>query len=249
MKFTGTLIACILIHLSPLTLKGQTNETKRIYLDNSLSVIDSSNATFYKLVEFLGNDSLKSKVQIHYLSGALYSITEYSNYPKFIKNGLATRFHNTGKIKSEIEYQNNNYHGKLKTYYDNGQLKRDENYLDGKLIDSRCYTLNGKDTTNYPYEVAARYPGGENALMRYISTNIKYPNKARKKGIEGVVYIKFIVNNLGEIEKCKIIKSVDPLLDNEAIRVVSEMGKWIPAEMDGEKNSMSFTLPIKFKLQ
>ena len=249
MKFIGTLIACILIHLSPLTLKGQTNETKRIYLDNSLSVIDSSNATFYKLVEFLGNDSLKSKVQIHYLSGALYSITEYSNYPKFIKNGLATRFHNTGKIKSEIEYQNNNYHGKLKTYYDNGQLKRDENYLDGKLIDSRCYTLNGKDTTNYPYEVAARYPGGENALMKYISTNIKYPNKARKKGIEGVVYIKFIVNNLGEIEKCKIIKSVDPLLDNEAIRVISEMGKWIPAEMDGEKNSMSFTLPIKFKLQ
>ena len=80
-------------------------------------------------------------------------------------------------------------------------------------------------------------------------TNIKYPNKARKKGIEGVVYIKFIVNNLGEIEKCKIIKSVDPLLDNEAIRVISEMGKWIPAEMDGEKNSMSFTLPIKFKLQ
>ena len=249
MKFIGTLIACILIHLSPLTLKGQTNETKRIYLDNSLSVIDSSNATFYKLVEFLGNDSLKSKVQIHYLSGALYSITEYSNYPKFIKNGLATRFHNTGKIKSEIEYQNNNYHGKLKTYYDNGQLKRDENYLDGKLIDSRCYTLHGKDTTNYPYEVAASYPVGENALMRYISTNIKYPNKARKKGIEGVVYIKFIVNNLGEIEKCKIIKSVDPLLDNEAIRVVSEMGKWIPAEMDGEKNSMSFTLPIKFKLQ
>ena len=249
MKFIGNLIACILIHLSPLTLKGQTNETKRIYLDNSLSVIDSSNATFYKLVEFLGNDSLKSKVQIHYLSGALYSITEYSNYPKFIKNGLATRFHNTGKIKSEIEYQNNNYHGKLKTYYDNGQLKRDENYLDGKLIDSRCYTLNGKDTTNYPYEVAARYPGGENALMKYISTNIKYPNKARKKGIEGVVYIKFIVNNLGEIEKCKIIKSVDPLLDNEAIRVISEMGKWIPAEMDGEKNSMSFTLPIKFKLQ
>ncbi len=249
MKFIVTLIACILIHLSPLTLKGQTIETKRIYLDNSLSVVDSSNATFYKLVEFLGNDSLKSKVQIHYLSGALYSITEYSNYPKFIKNGLATRFHNTGKIKSEIEYQNNNYHGKLKTYYDNGQLKRDENYLDGKLIDSRCYTLNGKDTTNYPYEVAARYPGGENALMKYISTNIKYPNKARKKGIEGVVYIKFIVNNLGEIEKCKIIKSVDPLLDNEAIRVISEMGKWIPAEMDGEKNSMSFTLPIKFKLQ
>lgn len=249
MKFIVTLIACILIHLSPLTLKGQTFETKRIYLDNSLSVVDSSNATFYKLVEFLGNDSLKSKVQIHYLSGALYSITEYSNYPKFIKNGLATRFHNTGKIKSEIEYQNNNYHGKLKTYYDNGQLKRDENYLDGKLIDSRCYTLNGKDTTNYPYEVAARYPGGENALMKYISTNIKYPNKARRKGIEGVVYIKFIVTNLGEIEKCKIIKSVDPLLDNEAIRVVSEMGKWIPAEMDGEKNSMSFTLPIKFKLQ
>jgi protein TonB len=189
MKFTGTLIACILIHLSPLTLKGQTNETKRIYLDNSLSVIDSSNATFYKLVEFLGNDSLKSKVQIHYLSGALYSITEYSNYPKFIKNGLATRFHKTGKIKSEIEYQNNNYHGKLKTYYDNGQLKRDENYLDGKLIESHCYALDGKDTTNFPYEVSARYPGGENSLMKYLSTNIKYPNKARKKGIEGVVYI------------------------------------------------------------
>ena len=249
MKFIVTLIACILIHLSPLTLKGQTIETKRIYLDNSFSEVDSSNAKFYKLVDFLDNDSLKSKVQIHYLSGASYSITEYSNYPKFIKNGLATRFHKTGKIKSEIEYQNNNYHGKLKTYYDNGQLKRDENYLDGKLIESHCYALDGKDTTNFPYEVSARYPGGENALMKYLSTNIKYPNKARKKGIEGVVYIKFIVNSLGDIENVKVLKSVDPLLDNEAIRVIEEMGKWIPAEMDGEKNSMSFTLPIKFKLE
>jgi protein TonB len=249
MKAIKTLLICFLLQLTPSLLKGQTIETKKIYLDNSLSEVDSSNATFYKLIDFLGNDSLMAKVKIHYTSGALYSITEYSNYPKFIKNGLATRFHNTGKIKSEIEYQNNNYHGKLKTFYESGQLKRNENYLNGKLIDSRCYSLDGKDTTNYPYEVAARYPGGENALMKYLSTNIKYPNKARRKGIEGVVYIKFIVTNLGEIEKCKIIKSVDPLLDNEAMRVVAEMGKWIPAELDGEKNSMSFTLPIKFKLQ
>ncbi len=235
--------------MSQSILLGQSNINQKIYLDNAFSKADSINAKFFKIVEYFGIDSLRSKVEIHYLSGELYSITEYSIYPKFIKSGLSVKFHNNGKTKSEIGFLNNVYHGKLKTFYENGQLKRDEKYQEGKLLESQCHGINGKDTTNYPFEVNARFPGGEKALMKYISTNIKYPNKARKKGIEGVVQIKFVVNSLGDIENSKVLKSVDPFLDNEAMRVIEEMGKWIPAEMDGEKTSMSFTLPIKFKLE
>jgi protein TonB len=249
MKAIKIALVFILVLNMPSILIGQNKEFKKIYIDKSYSQVDSSEASFYKMVDYLDSDSLNTKVYIHYLSGEMYSTTEYSNYPKFIKNGLSQKLYKDGNIKSEIEYQNNKYHGKLKTYYNNGQLKREEKYQDGKLLESHCFGLTGKDTTNYPYEVSARYPGGENALMQYISANIKYPNKARRKGIEGAVYIKFIVNSIGEIEEIKLIKSVDPLLDNEALRVVGEMGKWIPAEMDGEKTSMSFTLPIKFKLE
>lgn len=249
MKYFIILIICGNFNLSQSILLGQTNVPKKIYLDNTLSNVDSINAKFFKIVEYFGNDSLRSKVEIHYLTGELYSITEYSNYSKFIKNGLSVKFHINGKTKSEITFLNNVYHGNLKTFYENGQPKRDEKYQDGKLLESHCYAMNGKDTTSYPYETSARYPGGEKALNKYISTNIEYPNKARRKGIEGVVYIKFVVNSLGDVEKRNVIKSVDPLLDNEAMRVIGEIGKWIPAEMDGEKTSMSFTLPIKFKLE
>ncbi len=98
-------------------------------------------------------------------------------------------------------------------------------------------------------EKPAVFQGGNEQLPIFLGKNIKYPDESRKKGISGVVIIEFTITKDGSIEDVKVVKGVDPLLDNEAIRVVKMMPKWTPAENKGEKVNMNYTLPINFKLQ
>lgn len=97
-------------------------------------------------------------------------------------------------------------------------------------------------------EKMPEFPGGDWELRKFIASNIKYPKEAVEKGISGRVFISFVVNTEGSVENVQIAKGVDPLLDEEAIRVVSALPEWIPGEEKGEKVNVSFTIPINFKL-
>lgn len=92
------------------------------------------------------------------------------------------------------------------------------------------------------------YPGGMNALMKYLSSNIKYPEEAEENGIQGRVICTFVVERDGSISDVKVNKSVDPLLDKESIRVVSSMPNWIPGKLNGSAVRVKYTLPITFRL-
>ena len=93
------------------------------------------------------------------------------------------------------------------------------------------------------------FPGGMGAMMQYLSSNIKYPKEAEKKGIQGRVLLSFIVQTDGSITDVRISKSVDPSLDKEAIRVVKSMPKWIPGRQNGEPVRVKYTFPVTFRLQ
>jgi len=102
------------------------------------------------------------------------------------------------------------------------------------------------------YEVSEKmpeFPGGNEAMSKFMVQNIKYPESAKKAGIQGTVYVSFIVNSEGNVTKAEIQKSVSPELDAEALRVVNTMPVWTPGEQKGEKVSVHLTLPVKFKLQ
>lgn len=92
------------------------------------------------------------------------------------------------------------------------------------------------------------FPGGMSELMKYIQSHIKYPSEARKKGIQGRVFVQFLVEKDGKISDPVIYRGVSPELDVEALRLVSTMPMWKPAENRGKKISMTFTLPIQFRL-
>ncbi|MCF8358678.1 MAG: energy transducer TonB [Prolixibacteraceae bacterium] len=93
------------------------------------------------------------------------------------------------------------------------------------------------------------FEGGELGVRKYIANNIKYPAEAQKYGIQGKVYISFVVAKDGAVERVKVARSVDPSLDNEAIRVVSSMPKWQPGRDKGEPVDVAFTMPVNFQLQ
>ena len=93
------------------------------------------------------------------------------------------------------------------------------------------------------------YPGGMEALNNYIMKNIKYPPKAAENGIQGRVIVTFVITKEGKMTKAKVKKSIDPLLDAEALRVVKTMHKWIPGRQNGKVVNVQFTIPVTFRLQ
>lgn len=94
------------------------------------------------------------------------------------------------------------------------------------------------------------FPGGQNALTTYLVNNIKYPDSARKKGKQGIVYVQFVVSKTGVISNVKVLKGVagGSELNDEAVRVVKQMPAWKPGTKDGKPIAVKMILPIRFML-
>ena len=93
------------------------------------------------------------------------------------------------------------------------------------------------------------FPGGATALFDYLSENIKYPEDCEKDSIEGRVIVTFVVEKDGSLTEAKVVKGVHPSLDEEALRAVKGMPKWIPGAWNGERVRTKYTIPVTFKLK
>lgn len=93
------------------------------------------------------------------------------------------------------------------------------------------------------------FPGGIEELYKYLGREIQYPAMARDNGIQGKVFVQFVVWKDGSIRDVVILKKVHPALDKEAVRVVERMPKWQPGKQRGKPVSCRYTLPINFKIQ
>ena len=102
-----------------------------------------------------------------------------------------------------------------------------------------------------PYEAVEQmpqFPGGDTALMRYISSNLNYPTVAVENGIQGTVILRFVVSKTGRIKNIQVLRSPDLSLEKEAIRIVKSMPLWNPGRQNGVNVPVYFTLPVRFKL-
>jgi protein TonB len=107
-----------------------------------------------------------------------------------------------------------------------------------------------EETKVFDYaEQMPSYPGGQGALNEYLSKTIRYPVAAEENGIQGRVIVQFVVERDGSITDVRVVRSVDPSLDKEAIRVVKSMPKWIAGKQNGAPVRVKFTLPVSFRLQ
>ena len=97
-------------------------------------------------------------------------------------------------------------------------------------------------------ETMPQFPGGDVARVKYMVENIKYPETAKNKGLQGTVYVSFVVEKDGSITNTKVIRGVESSLDAEAFRVVSAMPKWKPGTDKGKPVRVLFNMPIQFKL-
>ncbi len=106
-----------------------------------------------------------------------------------------------------------------------------------------------KDGVFFYTEDMPQFPGGEDALHKYINESIKYPEIALNNGIIGRVYVMFVIDESGAVTDVKLARGVDPALDKEAIRVISNMPKWKPGTNDGKNVKISYTVPVNFNIK
>lgn len=110
-------------------------------------------------------------------------------------------------------------------------------------------SLNANEEIFFIVEEMPEFPGGEMALRQHIAGAVKYPDDAQKNGIQGKVYVTFVVSKDGTVADAKIARGVNPSLDTEALRVVRTLPKWVPGKQKGQTVNVSYTVPINFVLQ
>jgi TonB family protein len=119
----------------------------------------------------------------------------------------------------------------------------------GELKKANSNETQKNEKTTTTIDKMPEYPGGQEAMTKFILDNVKYPEAAKTAGIEGKVLVTFTVTKTGKLEKIRVTQKVNDLLDAEAIRVVSMMPDWIPGEDKGVAVDVEMTLPIAFKLK
>lgn len=152
---------------------------------------------------------------------------------------------------SSADYMNLNWDindGVARYTDDDFSISADESLL---IFLESLSTLGDKPENDSIYQIVdemPEFPGGEAAMMKFVANNVKYPQEARDKEIDGRVFISFVVEKDGSVSNVKVMRGIGGGCDEEAVRVISAMPKWKPGFKDGKPVRVSYMMPINFKL-
>ncbi len=126
-------------------------------------------------------------------------------------------------------------------------------YIDtlGRIVQRNCDECDEATPfdPNYKVQEMPKFPGSEFGLRKFIETNLKYPKKAQKYRIEGMVYVKYAINTKGKVVKVSIARGVHKLIDDAAIDIVRNFPDWTPGKIDGKPVCVWLSIPINFQIQ
>lgn len=265
-KLTVNLI-CFLV----IALYAHSQDSAYTYYDAAWKETSKDKAAYTRVKFKNGSDW---SVIDRFKSGAIQMKGSFSNDSCTIKNGSFTWFHDNGLPYHSAEFKNDRQAGKETLYYEDGKKQAEGVHADnGAEHDWISYfpsgTVSGKAHYKGDDQVSAsffnedgspnktlkvfmqesKFPGGDRGWAQYLQSEMNYPKKAVKNEIQGTVVVQFIVTENGAISNVEVAKSVDPLLDAEAVRVVKKMPSWQPAFFAGRNVKSYKKQPITFRLQ
>ncbi|MFN8347812.1 MAG: TonB family protein [Spirosomataceae bacterium] len=181
-------------------------------------------------------------------------IIETGFYKNNLKDSLWTQFFtHTGTIKEQGTYTNNERTGIWQFNNSKNQLEYSYDFTNHKLISvneaavsKTAWVLTSTDTAQTAVEHAALYMGGTSALGEVLARNIRFPTTAMKKGVNGKVFVTFIVDEEGKVSNHKVTKHLDRECDEEALRVCRLLTEWIPAGKEGKPVKSLQMVPVSF---
>ncbi len=196
-----------------------------------------------------------SVVRVHEYSvkNGLRRVGQWKNYnPDSLHNAIPVGQHRSFRAPDTLWTTQNYLDGKLaerRAYYPDGKLKRLEQYQGDSMLVGQCLRPDGTEMPFFAFERAPAFPGGERALMQYLSENLNYPIKARRRGVQGSVLVTFVIEKNGDVSSVEAVRKIGTGCDEEAVRVIREMPRWTPGYMDEYPVKVKYTLPLRFRLE
>jgi len=180
-------------------------------------------------------------IQNVYDSTGVQTVKDGNGHYVVYSNNLKT-------IEEEGDVKNGKRDGIWKGSANKAKITFAEEYADGKFIKGTSTDESGNTKSYTIKEALPAFKGGESAFGRYLSQNIHYPPRARENNIQGRVILSFVIEKDGQLTDIKILKNLNPELDAEAYRVISESPKWLPGIQHGQPVKVAYTMPINFSL-
>ena len=166
------------------------------------------------------------------------------NYSFNKQNGLYKSWYKNGQLKDSINYLYDKLNGVVVSFYNNGNILRNDLYMNDSLVKGACFTKNGNDTTYFPYIEKADFVRGLNGFRNYVQLKLYYPEDALRRGLQGIVYISFVVDTTGKVVNAKVVNSSNEIFNTSALQAVESSPKWKPGKKNGKLVEMSFTIPV-----
>lgn len=253
------------------SLVSWSQDTTYVYFDGDWKKTKKKENASY-LRKFYRLSSNEWRVEDYFKNGVLKMEGNYTKKNLKTEVGKFVYYYENGQKKRECVFKDGNYHGESVRYYEDGGIDSKgmyesglaqgdwtfyfqsgavaakEVYNNGVARTFQFYDAVGNLIKGASYRSEPAFPGGQKAMTEFIQKNIVYPAEATEMGLKGTVYLEFVVAEDGSIDLLKVSKSVHPLLDNEAMRVVKLMPTWVPGKLHNRPIRFSFTLPIKFSL-
>lgn len=232
-----------LANLQEFTFNNNNTFQDSLLFSISLNINTSGNADIQSYF-FIGQDSLGTDFKNWIQKPGIFSPPMFDDQPLECTIHLILPVYRNKIVLSD-------YFEKWKVAYRDRITQEDKDIYYWSFSpenDNSTYYV-GKDTsTFFIVEKMPEFPGGEQALRIFIATNIKYPVVAHDKNIQGKVYVTFVIDQNGYPVDIRVAHGVHPLLDEEAVRVVSTLPKWNPGMQSGKPVRVSYTVPINFVL-
>jgi periplasmic protein TonB len=186
-----------------------------------------------------------------------------SNYEAGVLQGLKENFErSTGKLSSTENYVNGKREGEASYFNSTGHLGRRSEWRNDTILESITYDSIGSQIEKLTYkdrhqigrdsvyeEINPAYPGGEAELLKFLAQNLKYPREMLELGMNGRVYIQYVIEKDGSVSNVFPIRGLSYAFQNEAMRVVKLMPNWSPGYYNGNPVRVKYTLPILFRFR
>lgn len=213
---------------------------EKVYFTEDFKELPSAdNAIYYTIYEDSQEGTLRTT---YYLDNTLFSKDHFSNYKKRILNGTSEKWYKNGAKEMLAIYIKGKQEGIQTRYFENGQVKRTENYNNGEFVGGKCFDENGTEIAFFPYYVKPEFPGGINEFYKYVGKNFKSPNSAK-----GKIKVGFVVEIDGSLKDFIILEGLNYHMNVEALRVLFNSPLWIPGKVDGRDARVKFSIPITIR--
>lgn len=230
-----------------------------LYYDQHFDpVLDPAAAQFIQVRNCDPRDSIRCVVMTFNAQRGLIAVMKYANYAEHILHGRCSYWYETGRLCQEENFRNGKKQGIETVYYPGGQLKRKIVWDNDTIVSGSFFNEDGSPRTEVfqeelwkseEWQSPPKFPGGGDSLLYYLSASINYPHVARENNVQGIVTVSFVVDRGGKISDVRIVESVSPEIDKEAIRVFQKMPRWEPGRINGIPIRVRFTMSVHFRLE